>query len=271
MRIQTNVESLNAYRNLSGTNRQQSTHMERLSSGFRINRAADDAAGLAISEKMRGQISGLDQATANAQDATSLIQTAEGALNESHEILQRMRELANQAANDTNTADDRAEIQEEINELTSELNRIGNTTEFNTQNLLDGGEVITEAEVEATGLIDEAMSPDGGETDHTAAEVTIDMDDEVDASDFGGESFSLVIQGEEITINFIEDGDITENEAEFVEADSHEATIAAAGDGVTEEELAGAVEEALNETCSSISSNNSGIVKMYTMRMKSYL
>ena len=104
MRIQTNVESLNAYRNLNNTNRSMSRSMERLSSGFRINRASDDAAGLAISEKMRGQVRGLDQAVRNAQDATSMIQTAEGALNESHEILQQMRELAVQSANDTNTA-----------------------------------------------------------------------------------------------------------------------------------------------------------------------
>ena len=115
-----------------------SKSMEKLSSGFRINRAGDDAAGLAISEKMRGQIRGLKQAARNAQDGISLIQTAEGALNEIHSILQRMRELANQAANDTNTDVDRSEIQKEINELTSEINRIGNTTEFNTMRLLDG-------------------------------------------------------------------------------------------------------------------------------------
>ena len=102
--------------------------MERLSSGLRINRAGDDAAGLAISEKMRGQIRGLKQAQRNAQDGISLIQTAEGALNETHAILQRMRELANQAANDTNVDVDRGEIQKEINALTSEINRIGNTT-----------------------------------------------------------------------------------------------------------------------------------------------
>jgi len=113
--------------------------MERLSSGLRINRAGDDAAGLAISEKMRGQIRGLKQAQRNAQDGISLIQTAEGALNETHAILQRMRELAAQAANDTNVVVDRNEIQKEMNQLTSELNRIGNTTEFNTQKLLNGG------------------------------------------------------------------------------------------------------------------------------------
>ncbi len=119
--------------------------MEKLSSGLRINRAGDDAAGLAISEKMRGQIRGLDQASKNAQDGISLIQTAEGALNETHDILQRMRELATQASNDTNTTDDRGEIQKEINQLTSEINRIGNTTEFNTQKLLDGSKSFNEA------------------------------------------------------------------------------------------------------------------------------
>ena len=112
--------------------------MEKLSSGLRINRAADDAAGLAISEKMRGQIRGLKQATRNAQDGISLIQTAEGSLNETHSILQRMRELADQAANDTNTLTDRKEIQKEINQLLVEYDRIADNTEFNTQKLLNG-------------------------------------------------------------------------------------------------------------------------------------
>ena len=112
--------------------------MEKLSSGLRINNASDDAAGLAISEKMRGQIRGLEQAQTNAQDGISLIQTAEGALNETHSILQRMRELAVQSSNDTNTSDDRSEIQKEISQLTDEIDRIGNTTEFNTKNLLNG-------------------------------------------------------------------------------------------------------------------------------------
>src|SRR5690554_2299910 len=113
--------------------------IEKLSSGFRINRAGDDAAGLAISEKMRGQVRGLRQAIRNAQDGISLIQTAEGALQETHAILQRMRELAVQAANDTYTEEDRAEIQKEIDQLAAELTRIADTTEFNTQNLLGGG------------------------------------------------------------------------------------------------------------------------------------
>lgn len=126
-----------------------SNNMEKLASGLRINKAADDSAGLAISEKMRGQIRGLDQASRNAQDGISMIQTAEGSLGETHEILQRMRELATQAANDTNVGVDRNEIQKEMNSLTSEINRIGNTTEFNTQKLLNGG-VQTVGKVDAT-------------------------------------------------------------------------------------------------------------------------
>ncbi|MDU5110471.1 MAG: flagellar hook-associated protein FlgL [Clostridium sp.] len=138
MIINHNMNALNAHRNMTSNTTAAGKSMEKLSSGLRINRAGDDAAGLAISEKMRGQIRGLDQASRNAQDGISMIQTAEGALNETHSIVQRMRELAVQAGNDTNTASDRAEIQKEINQLTSEVNRIGNTTEFNTQKLLNG-------------------------------------------------------------------------------------------------------------------------------------
>jgi flagellin len=137
MRINHNIAALNTYRQLNSASTAQSKSMEKLSSGMRINKAGDDAAGLAISEKMRGQIRGLDQAGKNAQDSISMIQTAEGALNETHDILQRMRELAVQAGNDTNTGTDRGEIQKEINQLTSEINRIGNTTEFNNQKLLN--------------------------------------------------------------------------------------------------------------------------------------
>jgi flagellin len=138
MRINHNIAALNTYRQLTAGTNAASKSMEKLSSGLRINRAGDDAAGLAISEKMRGQIRGLEMAVKNSQDAISLIQTAEGALNETHAILQRMRELAAQAANDTNVGADRSEIQKEINQLTSEINRIGNTTEFNTRKLLNG-------------------------------------------------------------------------------------------------------------------------------------
>lgn len=138
MIINHNIASMNTYRQLSTNNVLQNKSLEKLSSGLRINRAGDDAAGLAISEKMRGQIRGLDQASRNAQDSISLIQTAEGALNETHSILQRMRELAVQAANDTNTSADRNEIQKEVSQLTSEIDRIANTTQFNTKVLLKG-------------------------------------------------------------------------------------------------------------------------------------
>ncbi|MEN3184050.1 MAG: flagellin, partial [Atribacterota bacterium] len=136
--INQNITALNAHRNLVATDNALSKSLERLSSGLRINRAADDAAGLAISEKMRTQVNGLSQAIRNAQDGISLIQTAEGALNEVHSILQRMRQLAVQAANDTLTLNDRVEIQREIDQLKAEINRIANTTEFNTKKLLDG-------------------------------------------------------------------------------------------------------------------------------------
>lgn len=139
MRIQHNISALNTHRNLGFNNAQSAKNLEKLSSGFKINRAGDDAAGLAISEKMRGQIRGLDMASKNAQDSISLIQTAEGALNETHAILQRMRELAVQSANDTNVSGDRKALQLEVDALTSEITRIATQTEFNTQKLLSGG------------------------------------------------------------------------------------------------------------------------------------
>lgn len=138
MIINHNINAMNANRQLGMTNTSGAKSMEKLSSGYRINRAGDDAAGLSISEKMRGQIRGLKMASKNAQDGISLIQTAEGALNETHAILQRMRELADQSANGTNTNEDRGAIQDEITQLTEEIDRIGDTTEFNTKKLLDG-------------------------------------------------------------------------------------------------------------------------------------
>ena len=138
MRINNNMMAMNTHRQLGAANAGGAKSMEKLSSGFRINRAGDDAAGLSISEKMRGQIRGLNQASTNAQDSISLIQTAEGALTESHAILQRMRELAVQSANDTNVNVDRGALQSEVDQLAQELSRIAETTEFNTQKLLDG-------------------------------------------------------------------------------------------------------------------------------------
>lgn len=138
MRINTNISALNAWKNLTVTGNLMAKSLEKLSSGYRINKAADDAAGLAISEKMRGQVSGLHQAARNAQDGISLLQTAEGALNETHAILQRMRELVVQAGNGTNQTEDLQKIQEEINQLVSELTGIGDRTQFNGQALLNG-------------------------------------------------------------------------------------------------------------------------------------
>ena len=137
MIINHNMNAMNAHRNMGVNNNNSAKAMEKLSSGLRINRAGDDAAGLAISEKMRGQIRGLDQASRNAQDGISLIQTAEGALNETTNILQRMRELSVQAANDTNATTDRVAIKTELIALQDEITRIADTTKFNGKNLIN--------------------------------------------------------------------------------------------------------------------------------------
>ena len=143
LRIQNNVEAFNAHRNLSGTEGRLAMSMERLSSGYRINRAADDAAGLAISERLRGQIGGLDQAQRNAQDAVSLVQTAEGSLTEVHAMLQRVRDLAVQYKNGSLSSNDRTAIQSEVNQLASEIERIGASAEFNGIKVLNAAVTIT--------------------------------------------------------------------------------------------------------------------------------
>ena len=216
MRINNNIMALNAHRQLGMNQAGASKSMEKLSSGFRINRAGDDAAGLAISEKMRGQIRGLKQAQRNAQDGISLIQTAEGSLNETHAILQRMRELAAQAANDTNTEPDRGEIQKELDQLKSEIDRIGNTTEFNTMRLIDGSQA-QQAEVAAGGTIVDAKATDSlNPGDYTVtvankANVAANFNgasnlDADDISAFGvnvdiGSSFKIVVSGYDSTGN----------------------------------------------------------------------
>lgn len=138
LQVNYNPAAVNVHRNLISTDWTLNKVLEQLSSGLRINRAADDAAGLAVSEKLRAQVRGLQQASRNAQDAISLVQVAEGALNEIHSILQRMRELAVQAANDTLTDSDRAQIQEEVDQLISQIGTIATNTQFNTLKLLDG-------------------------------------------------------------------------------------------------------------------------------------
>src|SRR3954470_16666772 len=159
LRIQNNVEAFNAHRNLSGTESSLARSMERLSSGYRINRAADDAAGLAISERLRGQIGGLDQAQRNAQDAVSLVQTAEGSLTEVHAMLHRIRDLAVQYKNGSLSSADRTAIQSEVNQLASEIERIGASAEFNGIKLLNTAQTVSfqvgaqDGQVISVGLI----------------------------------------------------------------------------------------------------------------------
>ena len=170
MRIQHNIAALNSYRNLTGNNNAVSKNLEKLSSGYRINRAGDDAAGLAISEKMRAQITGLNTAQKNAQDGVSLVQTAEGALTEVHSMLNRMVELADQSANGTyDNAVDRANLQKEITSLKSEIDRIADSTNFNGIDLLNGDlSISTTANV--TSAIDVAQKKAGIDLTFTFAE-----------------------------------------------------------------------------------------------------
>ena len=187
MRINHNLSALNAWKNMTVNDGGQTKSLEKLSSGLRIGRAADDAAGLSISEKMRGQISGLNQASRNAQDGISLLQTAEGALQETHTILQRMRELAVQSASDTVTNEDRAEVQKEINALRVEIDRISTDTEFNTQKLLNGSysskiiHIGANASQSLTVTIG-SMDADALGVDGATAELGIDVSTQSDAN-----------------------------------------------------------------------------------------
>ncbi|OAN14542.1 flagellin [Exiguobacterium undae] len=186
MIINHNITALNTHNKLSSASAAQGKSMEKLASGLRINKAGDDAAGLAISEKMRAQVRGLDQASRNAQDGISLIQTAEGALNETHDILQRMRELGVQANNDTNTNDDLGELQKEFDQLSEEITRIGNKTEFNTKTLLNGNLGVkaddgttTIAELTAAGISADVAGVKSGST----LTFTLDTTNSISVSD----------------------------------------------------------------------------------------
>ncbi len=198
MRINHNIAALNTHRQLTSASEAQSKSMEKLSSGLRINRAGDDAAGLAISEKMRGQIRGLDQASRNSQDAISLIQTGEGALNETHSILQRMRELAVQGANDTNTGQDRTNIQDEMDQLGKEVDRIRDTTQFNTKNLLDGSMDKTTV---ATANINSNSEMGAGTTTATTL---------VALTDKGGNNLGILAT-DNVTISYVKNGATVSN------------------------------------------------------------
>ena len=173
MVVQHNMTSMNANRNLGISSSNLAKSTEKLSSGYKINRAGDNAAGLAISEKMRGQIRGLDQASSNAEDGISLIQTAEGALTETHSIIQRMRELAVQSSSDTNTDDDRTQIQNEINQLTQEVDRIANTTEFNTKKLLNGDRKGAVSSKAGTGKVEGTFAGADVKLDTTATKYSM--------------------------------------------------------------------------------------------------
>lgn len=189
MIINHNIAALNTHRQLSINTGNTNKNIEKLSSGLRINRAGDDAAGLAISEKMRGQIRGLDQASKNGQDGISMIQTAEGALSETHSILQRMRELAVQSSNGTNTDADRGEIQKEVNQLTQEVDRIRNTTEFNTKKLINGNMAVS-ASSSTTGIQKTTVANDnmiaGAYTITAAAATDVGLDIQVQSSTITG-------------------------------------------------------------------------------------
>jgi len=205
MVVQHNMTALNANRNLGVTCGNLAKSTEKLSSGYKINRAGDNAAGLAISEKMRGQIRGLNRASDNAEDGISMIQTAEGALSETHSIIQRMRELAVQSASDTNTEDDRTQIQNEINQLTEEVDRIANTTEFNTKKLINGDRKGAVNQKEGTGKVEGTFAN---------SLVFIDLSDESDVEDpiieghmmTRAEQLKLAKETDVIRIEFLTDG-----------------------------------------------------------------
>ena len=208
MRINTNVAALNSYNQLKNTQNNLSKSLSRLSSGKRINGAADDAAGLAISEKMNAQVRGLGQAQRNAQDGISMIQTAEGALKESHSILQRMRELAVQSANDTNTSADREEIQKEVDQLAGELTRISNNTEFNTQTLLNGaikdgnvGEAVFQIGSNKGQNININMNAMDAESLGVASDSTITGDITGTATSTDSGTFTLNVDGTDQTVS----------------------------------------------------------------------
>ncbi|QSX07163.1 flagellin [Sedimentibacter sp. zth1] len=188
MRIQHNINALNSHRNLGVNTGKSSKNLEKLSSGFRINRAGDDAAGLAISEKMRAQINGLSQAQQNAQDGISLIQTAEGALNETHSILQRMRKLSVQSSNGTYTDEDRTKLQAEATALSTEIDRISKSTKFNGMTLANGDGTANSSaaftfQIGTENAADQRITVDINSMDATSLTVNaLDIDDETNAN-----------------------------------------------------------------------------------------
>ncbi|MGD7053008.1 flagellin N-terminal helical domain-containing protein [Sutcliffiella horikoshii] len=221
MRINHNIAALNTHRQLNSATAGQMKSMEKLSSGLRINKAGDDAAGLAISEKMRAQVRGLDQASKNSQDAISLISTAEGALNETHDILQRMRELTVQSSNDTNTGDDRSEIQKEMNQLGQEIDRIADTTQFNTKNLLDGS--MGKGIDTAVANVNTNTSLDAG----TAAATLLTA-----LEDSNGNSLGIA-EGDTISVSYVQNGETISEDIVVVAATAFSDLVAETGSTAT--------------------------------------
>ncbi len=260
MVVQHNMSAANANRMMNVTTTSLSKSTEKLSSGYKINRAADDAAGLSISEKMRGQIRGLSKASSNAQDGISLIQTAEGALNESHSILQRMRELSVQAANGTETDDDREAVNNEIKQLQDELTRISDTTEFNTMKLLDGSLDQASSKVSYKSSQAGAFSTVDGSAGSYAADAVSAVKG-LDGKD-GDDKITYKLaytdgegNAKEVSIDFklVKDDSDTDNKKGFLVASdgtryaSAEA-VDGAGAGVTAEELGNAILSELKKT-----------------------
>ena len=244
MIINHNMAAMNTHRQLGSNNAAAASNIEKLSSGLKINKAGDDAAGLAISEKMRGQIRGLDMAAKNSQDGISLIQTAEGSLNETHDILQRMRELAVQAGNDTNTDTDRGEIQKELNSLTSEINRIGNTTEFNTQKLLNGSKsdgATGPVEGSAASIKFDLASMDGGSVNvlgetigYTASanETAAAVETAINGNEALSAKYEVSVSGSEVTITAKKVGEDASLTADLSSAANVGSTTVTTTDGV---------------------------------------
>ncbi|MFB4164635.1 flagellin [Alteribacillus sp. JSM 102045] len=234
MKINNNIQALNAYRNLSNNQKQVSKNLEKLSSGLRINRAADDAAGLAISEKMRSQIRGLKQAERNAMDGISLIQTSEGAMQEIHSMLQRMRELSVQAANDTNTDGDREQLQEEIEALIDEIDSISEKTEFNTKELLDGSanelnfqigaNSDQQVTVSITGLSSEDIGISGVDITDDAEDAINTFDDAIETVSSARAELGAIQNRLEHTINNLQvtHENLTSSESRIRDADMAE-------------------------------------------------
>ncbi len=226
MVINTNMASLNTYNQLNLNNTAMNKSLQKLSSGYRINSASDDAAGLAISEKMKAQIRGLNQASSNAQDGISLAQTAEGALEETTSILQRMRELAVQSSSDSNTDSDRANIQDELDALISQIDEIANDTEFNTKKLLDG------SMSKATAAAANVLTNTALDTTVTAASTLVSL------TDSDGNSLGIA-SGDTITVSYVMDGAVVSSvitvtdTTTLADLDDSAFTLAASTDGIT--------------------------------------